>query len=81
MTDEEITFVFGDDTVYRKAIKHLTTRHDLAHDFHPLTATQVAHVLAMGLLRTDIEIEAFDCMERGVAARVRYMADEIVRMA
>ena len=69
-----ILWVFGERSAeYSKAIKFAFERH--------LTYTQVAELLAAGVMRSDIEIEAFDCMERGVVARVRYMADEIVRMA
>ena len=69
-----IEWVFGERSAdYSKAIKFAFARG--------LTWTQVSELLNAGLMRSDIEVEAFDTMERGVAARVRYMADEIVRMA
>lgn len=81
-TSESLQFIYGDRArEYSKALTHAVTGSENAASFKPLTHTQVAHLMACGLLRTDVEVEAFDTMERGVAARVRYMADEIVRMA
>lgn len=53
---------------------------DRSMGFDPLTEKQFDTLLAAGLFRTDVEIEAFDDMEKGHLARVRYLAGEVERL-
>jgi hypothetical protein len=48
--------------------------------FEPLTDSQFHALNAAGLIRSNVEVRAFDDMERGHLARVRYLAGEIERM-
>lgn len=75
-----ITWIYGENAErYSKAIKYAGQRNAANVAFEPLTNVQIVHLLNCGLLRSDVEIGAYDDMERGHGARVRYLADEIER--
>lgn len=70
-----ITWVFAERSVeYSKAIVFAFDRG--------LNFTQVSELLGAGVMRSNVEIEAFDDMERadGPTPRVRYLGGEIERL-
>lgn len=73
-----IEWVFGERSAeYSKAIKFA-----LNDSRAGLTFTQLSVLLNAGLMRSDVEVEAFDAMERadGTTPRVRYLGGEIERL-